>query len=104
MDGLGFRERVLRLVEINEGIKKLGIGTAVEAGLSPSAARQRIREYLVMHRGLVIDGEELAVVSGISEYARRTRELREEGLTILTGPDKDPTTGNPLRPDQYLLV
>jgi biotin operon repressor len=32
--------------------------------------------------GEVVYGEELAAVAGISEWARRVRELREEGLAI----------------------
>lgn len=50
------------------------------------AARDRILYYLRLHVGEVIDGEELAVVSGISEYARRIRELRVQlGWSILSG-------------------
>jgi hypothetical protein len=47
----------------------------------------------------------LAVVSGISEYARRVRELRvEQGYRILSGASPDPNSGVELRPDEYLLV
>jgi hypothetical protein len=36
--------------------------------------------------GIVLAGDELMVVAGISEYARRVRELRvERGWRILTG-------------------
>lgn len=42
-----------------------------------------IREYLHANVGRWVDGEELAVVSGIQEWARRVRELRdEEGYKI----------------------
>jgi biotin operon repressor len=49
---------------------------------SPGAARDRIRSYLIENVGQIIPGEELAEVAGISEWARRLRELRAEGLQI----------------------
>jgi hypothetical protein len=39
---------------------------------------ERILNYLLMFLGQEIEGEELEVVSGISEYARRVREWRVE--------------------------
>jgi biotin operon repressor len=48
----------------------------------PGAARDRIRSYLIQNMGQVIPGEELAEVAGVSEWARRLRELRAEGLKI----------------------
>lgn len=48
-----------------------------------SGARTLIREYLNANVGRWIDGEEIAAVSGIQEWARRIRELRvEEGYDI----------------------
>ena len=56
------------------------VGTA---GRKPGpGARTRIRRYLEERVGEVVYGEELAAVAGISEWARRVRELREEGLVI----------------------
>ena len=46
------------------------------------AARDRIRSYLIENVGEVIPGEELAELAGISEWARRLRELRAEGMEI----------------------
>lgn len=46
------------------------------------SARGRLRAYLVENVGVELPGEELAEVAGISEWARRLRELREEGLAI----------------------
>lgn len=40
--------------------------------------RKRILDYLVEHVGQEVSGEELATVSGIQEWARRVRELRDE--------------------------
>lgn len=48
----------------------------------PGSGRRRIREHLIAHVGEWIDGEELAEVAGISEWARRVRELRDSGLDI----------------------
>jgi hypothetical protein len=51
-----------------------------------SSARSRIREYLQRYVGEVVSSEELMIVAGISEYARRIRELRvQEGFQILSG-------------------
>lgn len=47
-----------------------------------SSAKSRIRRYLEERVGQVVYGEEIAAVAGISEWARRVRELREEGLDI----------------------
>lgn len=50
------------------------------------SARQRILYYLQRYPFTVISGDELAVVSGISEYARRVRELRvQKGWPIYSG-------------------
>lgn len=45
-------------------------------------AKTRIRRYLEERVGQVVYGEELAAVAGISEWARRVRELREAGMAI----------------------
>jgi HNH endonuclease len=85
-------------------------------------ARDRIISYMRLYIGVVIDGDELMVVSGIGEWARRVRELRVQfGWSIYSGstfkeiaienPDEisgfelslgvDPLT---LKPDQYVLT
>jgi hypothetical protein len=102
--GLDLRGRVLQLLEVHQGVNKLGIALAVEAGLSSSSARERIKEYLLKYKGQVIEADELSAISGILEYGRRVRELRDEGLEIVTGPARNPATGKALRPNQYLLL
>jgi hypothetical protein len=103
--GLTLREKVLRLVAIRRSVGDLGVSVAVEHGFSRTSARDRIKAYLLTNVGIVVCGEELAVVSGISEYARRVRELRvEHGLRVLTGNTSDEDSGLQLRPDDYLLV
>jgi hypothetical protein len=102
---LSLREKVFRLVEILHSTKDLGVNVAREHGLNASGARERIRLYLVEYKEIPIGGVELEVVGGISEYARRVRELRvEEGYQIATGASPDPESGIDLSPDQYLLV
>jgi hypothetical protein len=104
LENLDLRGRVLKLLEVHEGINKLGIALAVETGLSSSSARKRIKGYLLRYKDEIIEADELSVISGILEYGRRVRELRNEGINILTGPAKNPSTGRPLRPNQYLLT
>ena len=101
--GLTWRQKVLQLVKLTRSIKKLGVNTNAEA--AHVGARDRIRLYLTKHVGIVIDSRELEVVSGISEFARRVRELRvQEGFKVLTGVSNDPDSGVLLKPSQYLLV
>ncbi len=64
-------------------------------------ARDLLRDFFLSNLGNVLDSEQLRVASGgISEWARRIRELRnEEGYQILTHNDR-----SDLRPGQYLLL
>jgi hypothetical protein len=101
--GLSWREKVLLLVEVNKEVKQLGIETNPKASIV--AARERIRLYFIEYVGVVITASELEVVSGISEYGRRVRELRvQDGYKILTGYSNDLDFGTILKPDEYLLV
>lgn len=63
-------------------------------------ARAKLRMHFLANLHKVMDAEELRhVAGGISEWARRIRELRtEEGYLILTHNDRAD-----LRPGQYLL-
>ncbi|MFV0477993.1 MAG: HNH endonuclease [Parahaliea sp.] len=63
-------------------------------------ARARLREHFLANIGRIMDSGELREASGgISEWARRVRELRtEEGYQILTHNDR-----SELKPGQYLL-
>lgn len=66
----------------------------------PKGARALLREHFLSNLGRVMGTEELRDVSGgISEWARRVRELRtEEGYQILTHNDR-----KDLKPGEYLL-
>ena len=102
---LSLRDKVLQLVEIHFKSRCLGVSVVVEEGLSPSAGKERILVYLQRHVGIVIDGVELDIVSGISDYPRRIRQLRvEEGYRIVTGASPDEDSGVNLKPDEYMLV
>lgn len=103
------RNNVLQLCSVYERTKDLGVSTAASCGLPEGAggrsAKNRLRAYLVEHVGERLRGAELEVVSGISEYARRVRELRtEEGYQIATGASPDPESGVELSSDEYMLV
>lgn len=61
--------------------------------------RDKLRKYFLDHLGEVLDSDTLREVAGISEWARRVRELRnEEGYQILTHHDR-----SDLKPGQYIL-
>jgi|TARA_R110002096_G_scaffold134723_1_gene285986 hypothetical protein len=63
-------------------------------------ARTKLREHFLANLGKVMNSEELReVAGGISEWARRIRELRdEEGYQILTHNDRAS-----LKPGEYIL-
>ena len=100
------RDKIRRLVTIYRDVRRLGVTMTVrDHGFDARAGRKRILAYLQAHPREVIDGVELEVVSGISEYARRIRELRKEkGYQIATGDSPDPEAGIDLKRDQYMLV
>jgi len=78
------RTKVLALIPIFHGLRELG--KALLPAECASAARDRILYYLCKYPRTVINGDELLVVSGIQEYARRVRELRVQlGWAIASG-------------------
>ena len=112
------RAKVVALVPAFHMLRDLG-SSLIPKSEAPSA-RDRIIAYLKQYPLTVIDGDELMVVSGINEWARRVRELRVQfGWWIYSGmtfkqmaqnPDDaasfvamgiDPST---IRPDQYVLM
>ena len=66
-----------------------------------SGARARLRQHFLSNLGRIMGSDELRdVAGGISEWARRVRELRtEEGYPILTHNDR-----SDLKPGQYVLL
>jgi hypothetical protein len=62
-------------------------------------ARDRIREFFIENVGKILTTQQIRKVGGISEYARRIRELRdEEGFQIKTHVDRAD-----LKPGEYIL-
>lgn len=63
-------------------------------------ARAKLRDHFLSNLGRVMETDELReAAGGITEWARRVRELRnEEGYRILTNNDRAS-----LKPGQYLL-
>jgi HNH endonuclease len=63
-------------------------------------ARSKLREHFLNNIGKIMDSDELReIAGGITEWARRVRELRsEEGYQIQTHNDR-----SDLKPGQYLL-
>src|SRR5436309_6284688 len=114
------RARVKALVPAFHALRDLG------ASLIPSSeapnARARIISYMRRYPFRVIDGDELMVVSGIQEWARRLRELRVQfgwwiysGVTLKQIAEEDKQQANELKstlhidaekvkPDQYVLI
>ena len=70
-------------------------------GQTGNGARAKLREHFLANIGRKMDSDELReVAGGITEWARRVRELRnEEGYQILTNNDR-----SDLKPGEYLLL
>jgi len=107
------RPKVLALVPIFHGLRDLG--KALIPAQYASAARDRILYYFRQYQGTIINGDELHVVSGIQEYARRVRELRVQfGWAIISGvtinemreeeTEEVPVALNAMRPNEYVLL
>lgn len=106
------RSKVLSLIPIFHSLRELGKSLVPEG--YQSAARDRILFYFRRYPATVIDSDELLVISGIQEYARRVRELRVQfGWTIVSGVtikemleagDDVPDELRVMKPDQYVLL
>jgi hypothetical protein len=66
--------------------------------LSETSGRARILEYMKVKVGQVVTKEELIIVSGIHDYPRRIRELRDAGWDIASMYED-----SALRPGDYVL-
>jgi hypothetical protein len=76
--------KVLALIPSFHALRDLGC-SLVDPEVAGSA-RDRILQYLLTYPRVPIDGDELMVVSGIGEWARRVRELRVQyGWRIISG-------------------
>lgn len=113
-------EQVCGLVEVNLHLRALG--ASIGASLAPHDAdsgRARLLAYLRNQSGRIVHTDELLIVAGISDYARRIRELRANyGWPIISGMavrDMRNDAGVPrghdrrqqigkMAPDEYLLI
>jgi hypothetical protein len=78
------REKVLALIPCFHHLRDLG-KSLIPAAVARSA-RDRILHYFLKYPLVIIGGDELLVVSGIQEYARRVRELKVQfGWSIVSG-------------------
>ncbi len=78
------RKKVLALIPCFNHLRDLG-KSLIPADVARSA-RDRILHYFLKYPRVIINGDELLVVSGIQEYARRVRELKIQfGWSIVSG-------------------
>lgn len=78
------RSKVRALIPAFHKLRELG--ASLLPGGDASGARKRLLQYLIRYPRIVIAGDELMVVAGIGEWARRIRELRVQfGWHIVTG-------------------
>ena len=78
------RDKVLSLVPCFNCLRDLG-KSLIPLTIAKSA-RERILHYFQKYPEVIISGDELLVVSGIQEYARRVRELKVQfGWSIVSG-------------------
>ena len=105
------RAKVLALIPVFYELRELGKSLVPKK--YAKGARKRILYYFQKYHGYVIKGDELLVISGIQEYARRVRELRVQfGWAIATGntikemeADEDiPDYLKAMKPDEYVLL
>ena len=107
------RSKVLALIPIFHGLRNLG--KSLIPAEHASAARDRILYYFRQYPRAIINGDELLVISGIQEYARRLRELRVQfGWTIASGvtikemgedeSEEVPEELKAMKPNEYILL
>ncbi|MBN1186110.1 MAG: HNH endonuclease [Bacteroidales bacterium] len=78
------RKKVLALIPCFNKLR--GLGKSLIPKDIAKSARDRILYYFLKYPKIIISGDELLVVSGIQEYARRIRELKVQfGWTIVSG-------------------
>ena len=108
------RAKVKALVPVCNLLRDLGSSLVpTEDALS---ARDRILRYFLKYPRSVVSGDELMVVSGIQEWARRVRELRVQfGWSIISGSTAkemyseeefplETVDVSAMKPDDYILL
>lgn len=94
------KKKVINIFVEMDKVKKSIVSLLFCNGDEETSARDRILSYLQANVGQKVTSKELSQVAGISEFARRIRELRHEcgGWKISTGLNRPG-----LKPDEYLL-
>ena len=78
------RDKVLEIIPMWDQLNKLGCELIPKE--TASSARDRILYYFISYPKTIISYKEIQIISGISEWARRIRELRIEfGWSIASG-------------------
>jgi hypothetical protein len=98
------RSQLQHLNDIQETVRRLGVALVERQGITAKGSKGRLRAYFLRHENKVLEGYELAIVAGVPTYGRRIRELRNEGMKILSGSRKNRRAGLRLGPDQYAYV
>jgi 5-methylcytosine-specific restriction endonuclease McrA len=108
------RSRVRALIPAFSTLRELGCSLLPSVGAK--SARDRILTYFREYPMTIINGDEIMIVAGISEWARRVRELRVQfGWNLVSGETiKEMCSEGELRlegvriedlaPDDYLLI
>ena len=108
------RNKVQAMIPILRGLRNLGKSLVPQD--MAGAARDRILSYLRKYPHVVINGDELLIISGIQDWPRRVRELRVKfGWAILNGMTakqmqsegdlpKNNTAIVKMKPEDYILV
>ena len=107
------RTQVLSLLPVWDSLKELG--TSLLPPDTARSARDRILFYLRQYPCQIISHKEIMIIAGISEWARRVRELRVEyGWTIMSGTTarEMQETGelvnipdcSEMKPEDYILI
>lgn len=107
------REKVLVLVKAFHDLRDFGSSLIPKS--TAQSARGRILHYFLKYPLTVIHGDELMVVSGIQDWPRRVRELRNEfGWAIASGyviremseegEIPDCIAGSSIKPEEYVLL
>ena len=108
------RSKVQALIPVHKILMVLG-KSLIPAEIA-SSARGRILHYFLSYPFVLIPREELAIVAGIEEWARRLRELRvEHGWSIINGVTAkqmqdegefplETIDVTSMRPDDYILL
>ena len=95
LDYLEFRAAIGRVqAEFDSAINQLG------ALLGMGSAKARILALLQLRVGRVVTKDELAGVSGIVDFQRRIRELRQDDGYEISSMESHPG----LRPGEYMLL